>query len=301
MLLHFGLPFSTLTMILSKTTEIRKQSSKFGTSRTKFKSGRESSFKEIEDVLFSWYQQARASNIPVDREKRPQIALRFGVENLSVSNGWLTGFKVCHCVGCKKLFGEISAVSNKTAHRWFCNLPKILEGYKPEDICNANETGLFYNCLRNKTFSIKGEVCQGGKIPLKNTKFLHFKYCANKKALMIVMIFTFFLHALSNRMGVCSRKMFVNNCAAHPKGVTFLRYVKMVFYPPNCTSMCLPLDMGVIKCLKHEFQRMLVWKFVGLLDTKSEDSRVELKLNFLQAIHYVASTWRKIRLPPQQF
>jgi hypothetical protein len=36
-------------------------------------------------------------------------------------------------------------------------------GYEPRDVYNANETGLFFNVLPDRTLAYKGESCHGGK------------------------------------------------------------------------------------------------------------------------------------------
>jgi hypothetical protein len=38
-----------------------------------------------------------------------------------------------------------------------------LEGYEPRDVYNADETGLFFNALPDRTLAYKGETCHGGK------------------------------------------------------------------------------------------------------------------------------------------
>lgn len=47
---------------------------------------------------------------------------------------------------------------------WNDKLAMQTEGYDPEDIFNVDETGLFYKCLPDKTFSFKSDKCHGGKI-----------------------------------------------------------------------------------------------------------------------------------------
>ena len=42
-------------------------------------------------------------------------------------------------------------------------LPTILSRYPLENILNADEFGLFYQCLPNKTLHLKGGKCSGGK------------------------------------------------------------------------------------------------------------------------------------------
>jgi hypothetical protein len=43
------------------------------------------------------------------------------------------------------------------------SLPSFLEGYEPRDVYNADETGLFFNVLPERTLAYKGETCHGGK------------------------------------------------------------------------------------------------------------------------------------------
>ena len=39
----------------------------------------------------------------------------------------------------------------------------VLQCYQPADVFNADETGLFWHPLPDKTHSVSGEVCGGGK------------------------------------------------------------------------------------------------------------------------------------------
>jgi hypothetical protein len=56
---RLGLPASTLNSIFAKKNDIRKQIQKCGNACKKRKTGKESTFAELETVLFTWYQQAR--------------------------------------------------------------------------------------------------------------------------------------------------------------------------------------------------------------------------------------------------
>jgi hypothetical protein len=94
-----------------------------------------------------------------------------GMENFSSSNGWISCFKQHHGLVFEKLAGEIAAVVTNTTDLWFERLPEVLEGYKAWDIYNADETGLFFNCLSDQTLALKGETCHGRK----NAKELY--YC----------------------------------------------------------------------------------------------------------------------------
>jgi hypothetical protein len=41
-------------------------------------------------------------------------------------------------------------------------LPWLIEGYAAEDIYNADETGLFFQCLPDKAYGCSNEKCHGG-------------------------------------------------------------------------------------------------------------------------------------------
>ena len=42
-------------------------------------------------------------------------------------------------------------------------LPTLLSNYSLENVYNADEYGLFYQCLPNKSYQLKTEKCSGGK------------------------------------------------------------------------------------------------------------------------------------------
>jgi hypothetical protein len=47
---------------------------------------------------------------------------------------------------------------------WTEYLPHLLKGYTPCDVFNADECGLFYNLLPNRTYAFRGEKCHRGKL-----------------------------------------------------------------------------------------------------------------------------------------
>jgi hypothetical protein len=66
---------------------------------------------------------------------------------------------------------------------------------------------------------------------------LPMKYNTNKKVWMTTSIVTEFSKALNAPMGVQGRKilLFVHNCASQTQDTPFVRHVKVVYYPSNCT------------------------------------------------------------------
>jgi hypothetical protein len=92
-----GLATSTLNSIFAKMDGICQQIEKCDNLCKKRKTGKESTFMELEMVHFTWYQQTRASNIPIDgttqREKAKIIATQLNIDNFSASNVWANRFK----------------------------------------------------------------------------------------------------------------------------------------------------------------------------------------------------------------
>ena len=47
---------------------------------------------------------------------------------------------------------------------WQTKLSKILQDYSPYQIYNADETGISYRLLPNRTLELKNVSCHGGKL-----------------------------------------------------------------------------------------------------------------------------------------
>ena len=64
----------------------------------------------------------------------------------------------------KIFLGEGKDVTNEMTAPWReTTLPTILTHYDPCNIFNADEFGLFYQALPQKTLHLKGEKCSGSK------------------------------------------------------------------------------------------------------------------------------------------
>ena len=157
-------------------------------------------------------------------------------------------------------------------------LPKLLSKYDLKDIFNADEFGLFYQCLPNKTYHFKGQKCSGGKnrkvrftgmaagnasgkkLPMfaigksKTPRcFKHIKiYPVNtnhkRRVGWTVKHLKNGCAKLDRTFQMEGRKtaLLIDNCPAHPS-VSDLTNVQLVFLPPNTTSVLQPMNQGVIK------------------------------------------------------
>lgn len=85
--------------------------------------------------------------------------------------------------------------------------------------------------------------------------------------------------------------LLLDNCSAHPPDMLQSRCgkVKVVFLPPNTTSVIQPCDQGIISALKRNYRRMLVQ---SLLQKDSEDIVEAIRTVTLKdAIELLGSAW----------
>ena len=67
-------------------------------------------------------------------------------------------------VSFKTASGERKTVTPEMTASWNeTTLPTLLSNYCLRNIYNADEFGLFYQCLPNKSYQLKSEKCSGGK------------------------------------------------------------------------------------------------------------------------------------------
>ena len=110
----------------------------------------------------------RANNLPISgpivRDKALFFAEALGHKDFMASIGWLDKFKKRHNITQKVMSGESAAVDENICEDWKNNiLPELIRPYDEKDIFNADETGLFFKCLPDKTLTFKNEKCFGGK------------------------------------------------------------------------------------------------------------------------------------------
>ena len=144
-----------------------------------------------------------------------------------------------HNVTFKTVVGEINSVQSEMVASWFeVTLPTLLSNYKLEDIFNADEFDIFYQCLPNKTLHLKSEKCSGGKnskvritgdkLPMfvigkskaprcfKNVTSLPCRYRSQKKSWMDSTLFEEWVRELDVKFQKENRKiaLIIDNCFA---------------------------------------------------------------------------------------
>ena len=111
----------------------------------------------------------QSQNVPLSasmiQEKAVIFAKGLNTENFQASNGWLRRWKERNDISFKTVSGESKSVTPEMVNAWSeMSLPTYLSNYDLEDIYNADEFGLFYQCLPNKTYLLKLERYYVGKL-----------------------------------------------------------------------------------------------------------------------------------------
>lgn len=221
----------------------------------------------------------------------------------------------------KKVCGESAAVDETMCDAWIDEtLPALLAPYNENDVFNADETGLFFKCLPDKTLAFKNEKCHGGKLSkervtcllaanmtgteklkvfiigksakprcFRGVKCLPVTYENNKKAWMTGDLFEMWLLELDNYFLRQNRNVLfiIDNCPAHPQIGHKLKAIKLSFFPPNMTSKLQPLDQGIIKCFKFHYRRRILEKILDSFENHSSIPKIDL----LDCVNIVATVW----------
>uniref|UniRef100_A0A9L0SZ73 Jrk helix-turn-helix protein n=1 Tax=Equus caballus TaxID=9796 RepID=A0A9L0SZ73_HORSE len=135
----------------------------------------------LDRVLYEWFLVKRAEGVPVSGPMLIEKAKDFYeqmqlTEPCVFSGGWLWRFKARH--GIKKLDASSEKqMADHQAAEQFCGFFRSLtaeHGLSPEQVYNADETGLFWRCLPNPTL-------EGGAAPStkQNKDRLTVLMCAN--------------------------------------------------------------------------------------------------------------------------
>lgn len=173
-----GMAYSTVQQIWRNRDKIK---STCKSTKLDFKRITTCEFPIIDNMLLEWFNLQRHRNVPVSGplliEKSLQIAREKGESQFKASRGWLDNWKRRHGIVFKSVAGEENAVDVTHINDWFENVwVALCSKYEPKDIFNADETGLFFRVLPEKTFEYKGKTCHGGK---KSKDRLSVLFCAN--------------------------------------------------------------------------------------------------------------------------
>ena len=298
----------------------------------KYSKPRAVGYEDLDKIMWEWFIRARSKNIPVSgrmiQEKALMYAQELGHLSFTGSNGWLDKWQKRHNVRMAVLSGEAGDVDEAVVEDWGKRLESLCDGYRLEEIFNADETGLFFRALPSRSLTVKGDDCRGGKKSkdrisvllacsavgekltpfvighsarprcfkgLASTLCLPVTHSSNKKAWMTGDLFQQWLDKLNSKMKAESRSilLFIDNCSAHPD-VTRSN-IKLVFLPPNTTSKLQPCDAGIIQNTKLHYRNSLVRHVLFHMEEATSASEVAKKVKILDAIMWLKSAWDEVQ------
>ncbi|GFR15032.1 tigger transposable element-derived protein 1 [Trichonephila clavata] len=310
---------------------------------------------KTEKALVLWIQELTQKRIPIDGELIKEKAIRFynqvkdlepscssshiGSPKFSASNGWLAGFLQRHALHNLKIKGEAASADETAAKNYSKVLVKIIEdgGYCPDQVFNADETGLFWKKMPSRTFIAKSEKTASGFKAAKDR--VTFLLCSNAsearmlkplmlnrslhpRALKGKNIAELPVHFMANKKAWVTKAVFItwfNDCFVPevkqymidmglPFNVLLIVYnapghpcvehpnVKVVFLPPNTTSLIQPLDQGIIACFKKHYVKLT---FRYILEKLENDgiilTEVSKKFSILDCINHAAAVITEIK------
>lgn len=320
---ELGLNKSTICMIWKQKDKILES---YEHENSTVKRLRKSAHDEVDKGLLKWFSQKREKNATITgavlQSKAEDLGTKIEGDNFKCSRSWIERFKKRHDINAGKIVGEAASVNMETVHDWLENKwPNIRENYEDNNIFNADETGLFFKLMPNKSLKFRGDRCVGGKLSKERitvlvaanfcgtekrrllvigksqnprcfrNRQLPVKYAANQRAWMTSSIFCEELREWDNELRRKKRKilLLVDNCPAHPE-VKNLEFIKLVFMPPNTSSRLQPMDQGVIHSLKSNYRRILLSNCMSM-DEDVEDNR---RITLLDAVNFIHMAWNNV-------
>ncbi|XP_052268287.1 tigger transposable element-derived protein 6-like [Dreissena polymorpha] len=293
---RFKIGKSTVGDILKKKNVYQEQWEK-NASGSKFHFDNECKFDRLNELTWEWFSRKRAQNFPLSgpviQEKASSFAKELGLHDFKGSS--VKAFKVS---------GESAGVDQQTVSDFKSRLPDIIQGYSLENIFNADETGLYYKALPDKTLAVRGDGAKGFKVHkdritvlfacsatgekltplvigkaanphcLKNVRRerLGVTYVSNKRAWMTSAVFSDWLRDVNSEMRRKGRKilLFLDNASSHTADMN-LSHVQLSFLPANTTSALQPLDQGVIRAFKAVYRRFMLRALLATME-KTDDA-----------------------------
>jgi len=251
------------------------------------------------------------------------MKFRTVLENFKASNGWVQNFKKRYHIKSYSIQGERGQVSKENELACKSRVYEILKNLDPEDVYNCDETALFYKCLPNKSLDIIGNPQPGSKTskervtvmfccnstgndrrkPLIIGKFkkprcfrdrfdpniLGVAYKNNQKAWMTGVIFEEWLQDFDRSLNGRKIALVLDNAASHID--VDLENITLVFLDPNTTSVCQPLDQGIIKTFKTIYRSKILHTYID-----ADDEGRSVDINLKMGMEWIVESWKDMKI-----
>lgn len=208
---EYGVGRSTITDIKKKKNKIVEYMNSHQ-QRTTHQTLKAAKHPKVETALYTWFLQQRTKNVNISGEILQEKAKFFykqitGLDDFAASSGWLDNFKKRFkirqlTVTGEKLSSNFAAV--EPFQKLFLNKVRELN-LGPEQVYNADESGLFWRALPKKTLVHKDEDSAPGRKVSKDR--FTFMPCANASGSHKLKLFTIGKAANPRALKDCRNKL----------------------------------------------------------------------------------------------
>ncbi|XP_028665299.1 tigger transposable element-derived protein 1-like [Erpetoichthys calabaricus] len=233
------------------------------------------------------------------------------------SRGWFEKSK--HRTGIHSVIrhGEAARSDKAGAEKFILEFKKIIEeeSYVPQQVFNADETGLFWKKMPNKTYIMKEEKALSGHKPMKDR--LTLLLCGNAsgdfklKPLLVYhsdnprWVTEVFAPAVKEYLEKNNLPLkcllLLDNAPAHPPNIDeYLEeefdFIQVRYLPPNTTPLLQPMDQQIISNFKKLYTKALFRKCFDI----TNDTNLTLKefwknhFNILNCVHLIDNAWNQV-------
>ncbi|GFY11607.1 tigger transposable element-derived protein 1 [Trichonephila clavipes] len=116
------------------------------------------------------------TSMPIIQEKLEEQTPSSSSEELEfkATSGWFTKFKRRSGIKHVLMHGESASADKEAAEKYCLKFQEFIEteGYRPQQIFNCDETGLFWKRMPNRTYFTKDEKSVPGEKPMKDQLML---------------------------------------------------------------------------------------------------------------------------------
>jgi hypothetical protein len=285
----------------------------------------------LDNALAEWVLQCQergvALNWQIVRRKATSFADQLNVpetDRPAFTDGWLEKFLGRHGLKTVKYSGERGSADVDAFNLELPAFQKLISEYKPSDVFNMDETGLFYCMAPDRTIASRqvggykkdktritialtanadgseklelffiGHFQKPRAFKKQSGEQLGINYRWNKKAWMTGLLFHEWLRKLDTRMRSQDRQilLLLDNAPTHGVSSIDLTNVTILFFPPNTTSIMQPMDAGIIAAFKKRYRS---YQLSHALDRDAAKESDIYKVDILKAMRWCECAWKHI-------
>nr|XP_061813016.1 tigger transposable element-derived protein 1-like [Nerophis lumbriciformis] len=285
---------------------------------------RSQAIEDVEKLLLIWINEKQLAGDSVSEgiigEKARQLHSDIikrqpgnssSIDDFKASHGWFEKFKRRTGIHSVIRHGEAASSDDKAAEAYKELFLKMVEeeGYVPHQVFNADETGLFWKKMPNRTFITQEEKSVPGHKPMKDR--LTLLMCANASGdceIKPMLVYHSENPRAFKKNQVVKSKlpvMWKSNTKAwvtpHPPSLEEelqgdLEFIKVKFLPPNTTPLLQPMDQQVIASFKKLYTKALFTRCFPVTNDTDLSLRDYWKdhFNVYHCIQLIEKAWHDV-------